>query len=131
MKTGTIYDRVFSPFGTKVLLVVVVLLMWGGPVTATDGEATSVKSVKMKSPTTTLDVASPADAKAMVDIIGPMMEDKLAPVLQKQAILEKLLLEEKFSGPKMTDVIGGIGWILGLTGIAAYFMSLRQKPGKK
>ena len=46
------------------------------------------------------------------------MDDKLAPLFQKQATLEKLLLEDKFSGPKMTDIVGGIGWI---PGIAASF----------
>lgn len=131
MKAGTISDSGLPRFRTELLLVIVVLLMWAGQVTAANMEATSVQSVEIKSPTSTGDVTPSVDVKALADIIGPIMEDKLAPVLQKQAILEKLLLEEKFSGPKMTDVIGGIGWILGLAGIVAYFMSLRQEPGKK
>ncbi len=72
----------------------------------------------------------PLDEKALINNIGTLMDDKLAPLFQKQAVLEKLLLEEKFSGPKITDIIGGIGWIIGLAGIAAFFLSSKRKPRK-
>lgn len=48
----------------------------------------------------------------MEDVINAALDAKLAPI--KRAVLEK-------SGPGMTEIIGGIGWILGLVGLAAYF----------
>lgn len=45
-------------------------------------------------------------------IIHHALDVQLAPI--KRAVLEK-------SGPGLTEIIGGIGWILGLAGLAAYF----------
>ena len=88
------------------------------------------KSEVISSQKTTASVAPPFDEKALIKNIGTLMDDKLAPLFQKQAKLEKLLLEDKFSGPKMTDIVGGIGWILGLGGIAAFFLSFKRRPRK-
>jgi hypothetical protein len=88
------------------------------------------KSEAVSSQKTTVAMTPPLDEKALISGIATLMDDKLAPLYQKQAKLEKLLLEDKFSGPKMTDIIGGIGWILGLGGIAAFFWSFKRKPGK-
>ena len=68
--------------------------------------------------------------KLLIDSMGTLMDDKLAPLIRMQANLQKLMLEDKFSGPKMTDIIGGIGWIMGLFGIAAFFWSFKRKPTK-
>ena len=38
-----------------------------------------------------------------------------------------LLVETRPSGPTVTDVLGGIGYIFGLIGVAAYFSSRRRK----
>lgn len=45
------------------------------------------------------------------------LEAKLAP-------LRRALLED--SGPRLRDILGGIGWIFGLVGIAAYCVSRRH-----
>ncbi|MGO8880742.1 MAG: hypothetical protein ACLQMS_14705 [Desulfomonilaceae bacterium] len=74
--------------------------------------------------------AQPIDQKPLIDSIGTLMDDKLAPLIRMQANLQKLMLEDKFSGPKMTDIVGGIGWIMGLFGIAAFFWSFKRKSGK-
>jgi nickel transport protein len=42
---------------------------------------------------------------------------------------QKLLMEQKMKGPGVTEIIGGIGWIFGLVGVWAYFMS-RKHAGK-
>lgn len=47
------------------------------------------------------------------------LDKKLKPIM-------KLLAESKQAGPSLTDILGGIGYIIGLVGIAAYFKS-RQK----
>lgn len=48
------------------------------------------------------------------EIVNAALDAKLAPI--KRAVLEK-------SGPGLTEIVGGIGWILGLVGLAAYFKS--------
>ncbi len=99
-------------------------------VRAANDVPTSGQAEELSSPKTTAAVMPPLDEKALINNIGTLMDDKLAPLFQKQAVLEKLLLEEKFSGPKITDIIGGIGWIIGLAGIAAFFLSSKRKPRK-
>jgi nickel transport protein len=39
----------------------------------------------------------------------------------------KLLVETRRSGPSVTDILGGIGYIFGLIGVAAYFNAKRRK----
>ena len=48
------------------------------------------------------------------------LEAKLKPVV-------KLLVETRQSGPSVTDILGGIGYIFGLIGVAAYFSTKRRK----
>jgi nickel transport protein len=48
------------------------------------------------------------------------LDTKLKPVM-------KLLVETRRSGPSVTDVLGGIGYIFGLIGVAAYFSAKRRK----
>jgi nickel transport protein len=36
-----------------------------------------------------------------------------------------MLAEQTEAGPNLRDIIGGIGWIFGLIGVAAYF---RRRP---
>lgn len=59
------------------------------------------------------------DAAALEALVGKVMDAKLAPV--KQA-----LARQENDGPDVRDIVGGIGWILGLLGLAAY---LRYRPG--
>jgi nickel transport protein len=48
------------------------------------------------------------------------LDKKLKPVM-------KLLVETRRSGPSVTDILGGIGYIFGLIGVAAYFSAKRLK----
>lgn len=52
-----------------------------------------------------------ADVEA---VVNAALDAKLAPI--KRAVLEK-------SGPGMVEILGGLGWIFGLAGVAAYFRS--------
>ena len=112
------------------VFAVILCLMELSLVRAANDGPTSGQAEELSSQKTTAAVAPLCDEKALINSIGTIMDDKLAPVLQKQAVLEKLILEEKFSGPKITDIIGGIGWIIGLAGIAAFFLSSKRKPRK-
>lgn len=48
------------------------------------------------------------------------MDKKLAPVL-------KMLAESKKTGPDLRDILGGLGYIVGLVGLAAYLTYRRSK----
>jgi len=52
------------------------------------------------------------------------LDRKLKPVL-------KMLAESKEHGPSVTEILGGIGYILGLMGVAAYFNYRRKSGGTK
>jgi nickel transport protein len=51
-------------------------------------------------------------------LINNSLDTKLAP-------LKQMLVEQFNSGPKVSEIIGGIGWIFGLFGVAAYFKRRR------
>ncbi|MBW1707211.1 MAG: hypothetical protein JRJ86_18970 [Deltaproteobacteria bacterium] len=52
------------------------------------------------------------------------LDEKLRPVM-------KMLAESREHGPSVTEILGGIGYILGLMGIAAYFNYRRKSGGAK
>ena len=57
--------------------------------------------------------------RELEQIINAALEQKLAPIRQ-------LLAEQRSAGAALRDIIGGIGWLMGLAGIAAYFKSRRS-----
>jgi nickel transport protein len=59
--------------------------------------------------------------KDIEQAVEQAMEKKLKPVMQ-------MLSDLRDSGPKFIDILGGIGYIIGLVGIGAYFKN-RQKNG--
>ena len=54
------------------------------------------------------------------DAVEGALDTKLKPIM-------KLLVETRQSGPSVTDILGGIGYIFGLIGVAAYFSAKRRK----
>lgn len=61
------------------------------------------------------DAASGGLTKADVEaVVNAALDAKLAPI--KRAVLGQ-------SGPGVVEIVGGIGWIFGLAGVAAYFRS--------
>lgn len=61
--------------------------------------------------------ANPEELEAIVEKV---MDKKLKPVIT-------MLMEQQNSGPSVTDIIGGIGYIIGLTGLAAWFSGRNRK----
>lgn len=53
-------------------------------------------------------------------IIDTALDRKLAPI-------RRTLAENSEQGPSVQDILGGLGYILGLAGIAAYMQSLKNK----
>ena len=67
-------------------------------------------------------VAAPVlDAAALERIVEAAVEKKIAP-------LRAMLVGDKEKGPGLTEIVGGLGWLVGLAGIAAYFASKGKKP---
>ncbi len=54
----------------------------------------------------------------MEELFGKVLDEKLAPIRQT-------LARQHEDSPNLRDIIGGLGWILGLLGFAAY---LRYRP---
>ena len=48
------------------------------------------------------------------EVVNAALDARLAPI-------RRALLEQTEQGPGMREIIGGIGWIFGLVGVAAYF----------
>ena len=85
----------------------------------------------MLSPPTTTSIpektASPAVAHTMSHeeleaLIGRVLDAKLAPIKQS-------LIRQEASEPRLQDILGGIGWILGLVGLATFIKC--RKPSSR
>jgi nickel transport protein len=70
--------------------------------------------------------AGPAPAvlttTAMQAVVEAAVEKKIAP-------LRKMLLEDKEKGPSLSEIVGGIGYLVGLAGLAAYIRSRKGGVG--
>jgi len=55
-------------------------------------------------------------------IVEGVLDKKLAPI-------KRTLAENADRGPRLQDILGGIGYIFGLAGIAAYFQSRKKNKG--
>jgi nickel transport protein len=53
-------------------------------------------------------------------IVEEALDRKLKPII-------KILMESRDRGPTLKDILGGIGYILGLVGVASYFHYRRKK----
>jgi nickel transport protein len=96
-------------------------------------ESTSEQAPAADPTVATLPVAGSTqvmDQAALTAALESALDKKLAPIVRMLGKQEKMMLEEKYGGPKMTDIIGGIGWILGLAGIASFCWG-RTRSAKK
>ncbi len=64
----------------------------------------------------------PHDDDRLKELVEAAVDRKLSPVLQQLR-----LLNERLDAPAFKDIVGGIGYIMGVVGIAAYLASKRQK----
>ncbi|MEJ2716266.1 MAG: hypothetical protein P8182_03880 [Deltaproteobacteria bacterium] len=63
---------------------------------------------------------SPKKSKQDIEEIVTRQNQQIVKMLGN---IQRLLLEQENRGPSVRDIVGGIGWIFGIVGIAAYFMS--------
>ncbi len=87
-----------------------------GITTETPAGGTGVKTAREQVADTRL---SQTDSPNLQAAIENALDKKLKPVI-------KLLAESSQKGPSLSEILGGIGYIIGLVGLAAYFKS-RQK----
>jgi len=59
-----------------------------------------------------------------------VLDKKLEPIVKMLGKQERLLLEAKHGGPKVSDIVGGLGWIVGLVGLAAFFWGRNRPRGE-
>ena len=77
----------------------------------------------MKTPTAqgkpdSSDVQQPAlDEARLRAVIGQELDSRLAPI-------KRALAEQKERGPELRDIIGGVGWLIGIAGI---ILAMRRK----
>jgi nickel transport protein len=63
--------------------------------------------------------AAPVDEALLRKLVAEELEKKIAP-------LRAMLLESKLAGPSMVEIAGGIGYILGLAGLAVLLKSRKK-----
>ncbi len=65
--------------------------------------------------------AAPVDRQVLEEVVDKALERQLAPV-------KEMLTELTVHRTSLTDILGGLGYILGIFGIWAYCLS-KRKPG--
>lgn len=68
------------------------------------------------------DEVSPRDDDRLPALVEAAIDRKLTPVLRQLR-----QMNERLNKPSLKDIVGGIGYIVGLVGIAAYIASRRRR----
>jgi nickel transport protein len=86
------------------------------------GEVESSVSGSPPEPEENKTTVAPAsvDPHQLEDLIDEALDRKLAPII-------KLIRETRREGPTLTEILGGIGYIFGLFGVALYFGNRKEK----
>jgi nickel transport protein len=87
-----------------------------------DSYETSSKSQTMNSGTdlSALSESHGISRQEIKELIDESLDKKLAPIMN-------ILADSYGGGPSLTEIIGGIGYIFGLMGVAMYFTSRRKR----
>lgn len=62
------------------------------------------------------------DIAALTKALEGTLDRKIEPVIRMLGQQQKILMEQQDRGPTLAEIVGGIGWILGLVGVTAFFM---------
>ncbi len=88
---------------------------------AATAPSTPAAQAPASAPASVSSAASGAEPAATDAAMARLLDEKLAPLK-----LELAKITAREESTRMRDIIGGIGWIVGLVGIAAWF----KRPGK-
>lgn len=83
------------------------------------GQPEPDKTVSPVAPDTRTGTAAPADAAALEQTLDRLLDRKLAP-------LTRMLAEQAQSGPTVHDIVGGLGYIVGIFGLAMALQSRKK-----
>ncbi len=83
------------------------------------------KSTKREEKQTSLKATTPIDSSKLETIVERAIEKKISPIMKKL-----MKMEEQMSKPSISEILGGIGYILGLMGVVIYFKYRLKKPEK-
>ncbi|MFA6221413.1 MAG: hypothetical protein WC647_03790 [Desulfomonilaceae bacterium] len=70
-----------------------------------------------------------SDIDQIKAIFAEVLDSRLQPISNALVAQQKLLIEEHDRGPSVSEIVGGVGWIVGLFGILGYF--LNRRAGQK
>ncbi len=91
------------------------------PLSQAPAAASAGKATPAASPPTAVAPADTAAMRAMLEMtVEAAVEKKIAPI-------RKMLLDEKERGPGLAEIVGGIGWLVGIAGLIAYVKSRHGK----
>jgi len=88
--------------------------------------------LQLKTPADRQAQNQPISEEATVNTLQNISTAELTRIIEtaldkKFTIINRTLAENSEQGPTLQDILGGIGYILGLAGIAAYMQSLKNK----
>lgn len=105
---------------------------WNYMLEDSTSDANSVSPLLLESKTTAQPPTQPPPGEAVKQTLQPITSQELTRIIEttldkKLAPIRRTLAENSEKGPSLQDILGGIGYILGLAGIAAYMQSLKNK----
>jgi len=83
---------------------------------------------RMAPPSAVVDRSGPIqvpDIDQIKAVFAEVLDSRLRPVSEALVAQHKLLVEEHDKGPSVSEIIGGVGWIVGLFGMLGYFLNRR------
>jgi nickel transport protein len=99
------------------------------------GKGIEADPVDLSMETTHPEVLPSVNGHGSIDATQGISEEQLKQAVEK-ALDKKLeplyhiILESHDTKPSVSDIVGGIGYIIGLVGLAAYIHSRRKEPGQ-
>ncbi len=69
------------------------------------------------------------DLSELKKVLEQGLDQKIQPLMNMLGNQQKMLMEQKDKGPTVAEIVGGIGWIMGIVGVAGYFMGRKRKSG--
>ncbi len=70
-----------------------------------------------------------SDIDQIKAVFAEVLDSRLQPISNALVAQQKLLIEEHDRGPSVSEIVGGVGWIVGLFGMLGYF--LNRRAGQK
>jgi nickel transport protein len=67
------------------------------------------------------------DSALMEKMVEDAVDKKIQPLVKMLGAQQKFLMEQSDRGPTLNEIVGGIGWILGIVGVAGYFMGRNRR----